>query len=142
MGEAFGQLAEQIETIADDVIDFKDFLGRKLACKLIDDMNLPGSDDDALTTLVGEIMGTAIACGITLGMRGETDEGSIASTADGLCEGLPDGMQDGTRAMIKTLSGRVIPYGIDFFHKEIRTRGQTYLDWRYEFEFFRAIERE
>lgn len=131
----FQELAEAVAGLGLGIVAYRDFIGRKKAQLAMEGLGIDASGDEFLETALTDVFATCVVTGMTLIMRGETDDRSFDNNVTRLTDSLPEEVQSSI--------GRFIPYfvdqGMDF---QINTRASDPLrqKWDAEYKLLHSID--
>lgn len=131
------KLAEAIVHLGLDFAEYRDFIGRKKAAQILDELGIDTSGDDEFQTVITDLFGTCVTTGMTLSIRGETDYDSFDASVERLTDQLP--------AQIKLSFARFVPFlvgrGIEFHEDEMRPDSELLEQWGAEYKLLKSLSK-
>ena len=126
-------LAETTARTGVNFLRYRDFIGRKLARELLDEMGLDAAEEDM--DVLEEVMGTGVVNGLVLKWRGETSPAEIDARATVLVSPLPVSLQPGMTTLMK----RMVDYGMAL-SEELANGSDRVRRWSDEFDLLQATD--
>lgn len=130
-------LVETLAGIQFDIHRIRDFLGRKVAREVMDELNLSGQLDEVGEAALQDFMGTAAVSGIVLSLRGTTEPKDIGKEVRRLQDSVEE---DFLKYLAEKLAPLMILRGIDFHRNELVQRTPKAVQWLEEFELLKTTD--
>ncbi len=132
-------LAEAIAGAGAEMARYRDFVARKAARRLMEQIGLILPDDDTGNAAVEDLLGAAVATGVVLSGWGTTSQQAIDEHAARLTGKLP-------HVPLQEVFGRLMPravaYGVDLHQYELVPGTPEIAAWTQEYQQLRQLNSE